>query len=187
VERDTDLTREEGEYKVEFPSMKGPHFKIAVCGEPSVGKTTLVRNFTGKQLRDEYLPTLGVEITTKRIKFKGTEVTLIMWDLAGQPQFKIVRPLYYKGSAAAIFMFDVTMPHTLARVDDWVTECYNEIDGAPAILIGNKIDLKEARLVDRSTAEARASKLGLKYFETSARLGQNIGPSLMWLVARILG
>jgi small GTP-binding protein len=178
---------EEEEYKVEFPSLKGPHFKIAICGEPSVGKTTLVRSFTGKQLRDEYLPTLGVEITTKRIKVKGTEVTLIMWDLAGQPQFKIVRPLYYKGAAAAIFMFDVTMPHTLARIDDWVTECYNEIDGTPAILIGNKIDLKENRLVERSTAEARASRLGLQYFETSAKLGQNIGPSLLWLVAKILG
>lgn len=181
------MPQEEEEYKVEFPGLKGPHFKIVVCGEPSVGKTTLVRNFTGKQLRDEYLPTLGVEITTKRIKVGETEVTLIMWDLAGQPQFKIVRPLYYKGSAGAVFMFDVTMPHTLARIDDWVTECSNVIDGAPAILIGNKIDLKEKRLVDRSTAEARASRLGLRYFEASARLGQNIGSPLLSLVAKVLG
>jgi small GTP-binding protein len=147
----------------------------------------LVRNFTGKQLRDEYLPTLGVEITTKRIKVGQTEVTLIMWDLAGQPQFKIVRPLYYKGAAGAVFMFDVTMPHTLARIDDWVTECSNVIGGAPAILIGNKIDLEEKRLVEPSTAEARASRLGLRYFEASAKLGQNIGSPLLWLVAKVLG
>jgi GTPase SAR1 family protein len=84
-------------------------------------------------------------------------------------------------------MFDVTMPHTLARIDDWVTECYNVIDGAPGILIGNKIDLKEKRLVERSTAETRAARLGLRYFETSAKLSENIGPSLIWLVSRILG
>jgi Ras-related protein Rab-1A len=181
------LAEENEEYKVEFPSLKGPHLKITVCGEPSVGKTTLIRSFTGKQLRDEYLPTLGVEITIKRIKVGKTEVTLIMWDLAGQPQFKIVRPPYYKGSAGAVFMFDVTMPHTLARVDDWVTECYKFIEGGPGVLIGNKIDLKEKRLIDRSTAEARASRLGLHYFETSARLGQNIEAPLLWLVSKILG
>lgn len=180
------MPKKDEEYKVEFPSSKGPHFKITVIGEPAVGKTTLVRNFTGKKLRDEYMPTLGVEITTKRIDVKGTQVTLIMWDLAGQPQFKIVRPMYYKGSAGAVFMFDVTMPHTLARVDDWVSECHSAVSGAPSVLVGNKIDLKDNRLVDRSTAEARASRLGLRYFETSAKLGQNIEAPLMWLLAEIL-
>ncbi|WXG42660.1 MAG: Rab family GTPase [Promethearchaeati archaeon SRVP18_Atabeyarchaeia-1] len=180
------MPKKNEQYEVEFPISKGPHFKIVVLGEPAVGKTTLVRNFTHKELRDEYLPTIGVEITTKRIDVRGTQVTLIMWDLAGQPQFKIIRPMYYKGSAGAVFMFDVTMPHTLARVDDWVGECASATSGIPGVLIGNKIDLTDRRLVDRSTAEARASRLGLKYFETSAKLGQNIEAALMWLLAEIL-
>ena len=180
------MPKKEEEYEVEFPSSKGPHFKITVVGEPAVGKTTLVRSFTGKKLRDEYMPTLGVEITVKRMNVKETQVTLMMWDLAGQPQFKIVRPLYYKGSAGAVFMYDVTMPHTLARVDDWVHECFSAVSGIPGVLIGNKIDLKESRIVDRSTAEARAARLGLRYFETSAKLGQNIEAPLMWLLAEII-
>jgi Ras-related protein Rab-1A len=180
------MPKDEEEYKVEFPSSKGPRFKITVVGEPAVGKTTLVRSFTGKKLRDEYLPTLGVEITTRRIDVKGTQVTLIMWDLAGQPQFKIVRPTYYKGSSGVVFMFDVSMPHTLARIDDWVSECYGAVSDVPGVLIGNKIDLSDRRLVDRSTAEARASGLGLKYFEASAKLAQNIEAPLMWLLANML-
>ena len=177
---------EDEEYKVEFPGLKGPQFKIAIAGEPAVGKTTLARRFTGKQMREEYIPTLGVEITTKKIKLGSKTVTLVLWDLAGQPQFKIVRPAYYKGSAGIIFVFDVTMPHTLARIDDWVSECYNAIESVPAVLVGNKIDLKESRVVDRATAEARASRLGLQYFETSGKLGQNIESPLAWLISRIL-
>jgi len=180
------LTEEEEEYKVEFPGLKGPQFKVAIAGEPAVGKTTLVRCFTGRQLRDEYIPTLGVEITTKKVNVGNNLVTLMLWDLAGQPQFKIVRPVYYKGSSGVIFMFDVTMPHTLARIDDWVSECYSAIESAPGVLIGNKIDLKDRRVVDRSTAEARASRLGLQYFETSGKLGQNIEAPLTWLVSKIL-
>ena len=147
---------ENEEYKVEFPGVKGPRFKIAIAGEPAIGKTTLARRFTGKQMRDEYIPTLGVEITTKKIKLVSKTVTLVLWDLAGQPQFKIVRPTYYKGSTGVIFVFDVTMPHTLARIDDWVSECYNAIENVPGVLVGNKIDLEESRVVDRATAEARA-------------------------------
>jgi len=181
------LAEEEGEYKVEFPGLKGPQFKIVIVGEPAVGKTTLVRYFTGKQMHDEYLPTLGVEITTKKVKVGNNRVlTLMLWDLAGQPQFKIVRPVYYKGSSGVIFMFDVTMPHTLARIDDWVSECYSVIKSAPGTLVGNKIDLKDGRVVDRSTAEARASRLGLQYFETSGKLGQNIEAPLRWLISKIL-
>lgn len=113
------MPKKNEQYEVEFPISKGPHFKIVVLGEPAVGKTTLVRNFTHKELRDEYLPTIGVEITTKRIDVRGTRVTLIMWDLAGQPQFKIIRPMYYKGSAGAVFMFDVAI--CLTRWRGWMT------------------------------------------------------------------
>lgn len=181
----SDLSRQEVEYKVEYPFLKGPQLKITVVGEPAVGKTTLVRNFTGKQLHDEYIPTLGVEITVKKMNIGKTQTTLLMWDLAGQPQFKIVRPSYYKGSAGVVFMFDVTLPHTLGKIDDWVKECFSVMSRVPAVLIGNKIDLKDKRLADRSTAEARASRLGLQDFETSARLGQNIEAPLKWLVSKI--
>lgn len=181
------MPKKEEEYKVEFPSLTGPQFKIVVAGEPAVGKTTLVRCFTGKQMRDEYIPTLGVEITTKKVKVDKDQVaTLMLWDLAGQPQFKIVRPVYYKGSSGMILVFDVTMPHTLARIDDWVSESFSVVKGVPGVMVGNKIDLSDRRVVERSTAEARASRLGLQYFETSGKLGQNIEAPLRWLVSKLL-
>jgi small GTP-binding protein len=180
------LSKKEDEYTVEFPGLKGPQFKIVVAGEPAVGKTTLVRRFTGKQMRDQYIPTLGVEITTKKVKLGKDLVTLMIWDLAGQPQFKIVRPIYYKGSSGIVFVFDVTLPHTLARIDDWVSESSSSIKDIPGVIIGNKIDLADQRNVERSTAEARASRLGLQYFETSGKLGQNIEAPLRWLVSKIL-
>jgi small GTP-binding protein len=177
--------------QVAEPSAHYVNAKVVLVGDTGVGKTglSLVLNNQPFEATDS-TPGRRVWALDSREVSIGGNVTqtreTLLWDLAGQPQFRIVRPLYYRGSAGAVFMFDVTMPHTLARIEDWVSECHNVISGAPGVLIGNKIDLKDKRLVDRSTAEARASRLGLRYFETSAKLGQNIDAPLMWLLAEIL-
>jgi len=64
-------------------------FKIIVIGDPAVGKTSLLKNFTAEKFQFEYIPTVGVNITKEKVMVndgmeKETEVSLMIWDIAGQ-------------------------------------------------------------------------------------------------------
>ena len=83
--------------------------------------------------------------------------------------------MYYRGSSAAILVYDITKPGSFAALKDWVKELQS--NGPPDLLLavcGNKSDLQLDRLVGNSTAEAYAKKIGALYIETSAKGGDQV-------------
>jgi Ras-related protein Rab-5C len=72
-------------------------------------------------------------------------------------------------------VYDVTRKDSLKCVKEWVDDVRK---GAPEVLlylVGNKVDLKDDRIVQKAEAEKVAKKLGmLGYLETSAKEGTNI-------------
>ena len=79
--------------------------KICAIGSGSVGKTSLIRRFAEGKFTTNYLPTLGVDITTKRIEIQDNIVKLILVDTAGQEFFGKLRPSYYRGASACLILF----------------------------------------------------------------------------------
>ena len=150
--------------------------KIPLLGEGTVGKTTLVQAFMGGEISSgAYKATMGAEIGLKRIDLnindeKKVEVTIQIWDLAGQPAFSKVRQTFYLGSMGAILVYDLGRFETLDKLDMWLEEFYSVIPKpVPVALVGNKKDLrgKGRSMLTTRMGEEKASEITKKSgFET---------------------
>ncbi|KAK3853385.1 hypothetical protein Pcinc_040072, partial [Petrolisthes cinctipes] len=92
-----------------------------------------------------------------------------VWDTAGQERFRSMAPMYYRGANAALIVFDLTNYSTFSDVKSWVHELRSRVgDELMLIVVGNKKDLTEDRVVNAATAEEYATSIDAPYIETSA-------------------
>jgi len=151
-------------------------FKIVVCGDPGVGKTSLILRFTDNAFKRTYMPTIGVNITNKNIIINGMIVQLVFWDVAGQAQFKKIRTHFYAGAEGIILLFDLTDFNTFNNCYNWYNDIKDKLDNDKALqgfLIGNKNDLDDKQ-IKRDAAEKLSGDINLGYVETSALTGANV-------------
>jgi small GTP-binding protein len=147
--------------------------KICAIGSGSVGKTSLIRRYAEGKFETNYLPTLGVDITTKKIQVDNNHVKLILVDTAGQEFFGKLRPSYYRGASACLIMFALNEKKTFNAVPDWLAEFRRHIPDTtiPIALAGNKKDLEEEREVSADEGRSMAETHYMMYYETSAKVG----------------
>ena len=176
--------------------METKKFKIALLGEGAVGKTSLRKNFLGETFDRDYMMTLGADFATKVVEVEDYEVTLIIWDLAGQPRFSVVREGFYQGTRGALLVFDLTRPDTYEHLADWVRELLRNNKGkkVPLVLIGNKNDLRgslhttipEEYGAKYAKALSQWSGYDIPYIETSAKYGDNVERAFKSLIRQII-
>ena len=162
-------------------SHKRFNFKIILCGDWAVGKTSLIQAFVRKDFVKEYKPTMGTDITIKDLYVDDVLINFMIWDIAGQEKWRNVRKRYYKGSSAIIVVFDSTRFPTFKNVEEkWMPEIREftdsiEMETVPIILVSNKIDLTDIRRVTKEQGqELQQSIDAFHYMETSAKTGENV-------------
>ena len=166
-------------------------FKIVVLGDAAVGKTSLINQYVEKSFQEDYKPTLGANIIRKDVTIDpiNAKVRLIMWDLAGQEKYNVIRSMYFQGCVGALLVYDVTRNNTFENVDSkWLKDFdkYVKKEGA-YVLIGNKMDLKEERVVSSEQGKKLADEIKASDFvETSAKYGENVELAFKNLVYQIL-
>eukprot|EP00026_Physarum_polycephalum_P006667 Phypoly_transcript_06718.p1 GENE.Phypoly_transcript_06718~~Phypoly_transcript_06718.p1 ORF type:complete len:223 (+),score=56.57 Phypoly_transcript_06718:844-1512(+) len=146
--------------------------KIIVIGPSGVGKSCLIYTFTEGQFLAQHDVTVGVEFAIKIVNIGGKKVKLQIWDTAGQESFRSVTSNYYRGSAGALLVYDVTKSDTFAYLDGWLKELRTH--ASPAIVVvGNKADLATQKPGERQvlTEEGQefAAKHGLQFMEITAK------------------
>ncbi|NIQ07851.1 MAG: GTP-binding protein [Candidatus Korarchaeota archaeon] len=162
-------------------------FKITMCGDYAVGKTSVCRRFTGKSFKKSYKATIGVDLYTKVMNVKNLVVNLQIWDLGGQARFEQILPSYFRGSNGSLVLFDLTRRETLKSISRWLKKVRNTAKSPTSILIGNKADLESLRSIDRSEAKTIQKKLGLEaYLETSAKENKNIDKAFRTLTEKTI-
>ena len=161
-------------------------FKVPVAGDGAVGKTSLIVRYTQGTFTDTYKMTIGTSFAVKTVDLESVMVKLQIWDLAGQPHFGGVRPLFYQGSTGVIYVFSVADRSSFDHLVGWLEEAGKNAGNVPGILIGNKTDLVEQREVSREEAEAYAAQAGLEYIETSAKLDENVGDAFHQVAITII-
>ncbi len=166
------------------PASKKYNFKIIFLGDAAVGKTSIVARHVTSTFRENYIPSLGANITSREYTVDGKEITLMIWDIAAQEAFSKVRQQYYNGTKAAFIVYDVTRPGTFENVVSWHDDLINIIGKkTPVILIGNKTDLRA--VVQFQSGKRLADDLGADFIETSAKTGQNIEELFEKVVRRL--
>ncbi len=154
-------------------------FKFVIVGNHEVGKTSLIRQFVERKFSHDYRATIGLNIFAYNFDFQGNELNLQLWDIGAQQYFKRFRRIYYNGAEAAFIVFDITNRDSFEKVKEWYEEL-NELIGEtniPIVLVGNKVDLAEQRVVSTTEGEGLAKSLstnGVEYIETSALTGNNV-------------
>ena len=164
-------------------------FKIVILGDAAVGKTSLINQYIEESFESDYKPTLGANIVRKDVNLDNTKVRLIMWDLAGQEKYRVVRSMYFQGCEGALLVYDVTRYHTLDNINNkWLKDYKKHVKKKGAyILIGNKTDLKDQVVVPTERGKELATKIKASHFiETSAKIGENIEEAFSLLVNQIL-
>ncbi|MFW9783402.1 MAG: Rab family GTPase [Candidatus Heimdallarchaeota archaeon] len=163
--------------KLDEDFLSAYHFKVVICGDPEVGKTSIVLQFTNNAFMRTYVATMGVSVSERKVETKDDLVNIIFWDIAGQTKFALMRRHFYQGSNGVIIVFDLTNKKSFLNVENWFNEIGRHLTNRTHLvgfLVGNKADLSHNRLVNYDEAVQLAKKFNLKYIETSALSGKNI-------------
>ena len=147
--------------------------KLCMIGASGVGKTSLVAKFVRSMFSEKYLTTVGVKIDKKTVNVDGTEVMLMIWDLAGDDDFQRLETSYLRGTSGYLLVADGTRRVTLEQIFELQQRVAAALPNAPFILALNKADLVSQWEIDETQMSALAAK-GWKTTKTSAKEGAGV-------------
>lgn len=155
--------------------------KVVMIGAGGSGKTALVNRFLTQKFSEEYIVTIGSQFAVKTVAVDSSNgrsivVKLLVWDLAGQQRFDFIRGSYYRGSKGALLVYDTTRKSTWVELPKWIKETEDALgERIPIILLANKVDLAESRVITSEMGQQFVEEYGLSgYLETSALTGENV-------------
>ena len=166
-------------------------WKIVLCGDGAVGKTSLRKQYLGLGFETDYLSTMGADFALFDTTIGETQIRWQIWDLAGQPMFEDVVTAYYTKIFGGVVVYDVTRKQTFDNVKRWVNNMLSNSGrdkDVPFVLLANKIDLREEGAETVSTEEGQklADSLGVPFIETSAKSGEGVQEAFARLGKEIL-
>ncbi|KAL9276043.1 Ras-related protein [Drosera capensis] len=156
-------------------SSKNIQAKLVLLGDMGTGKTSLVLRFVKGQFFEFQESTIGAAFFTQVLSLNEATVKFDIWDTAGQERYHSLAPMYYRGAAAAVVVYDITSMESFEKAKKWVQELQRQ--GNPnmfTVLVANKADLDTKRKVDNEVGEQYAKDNHLHYFETSAKSAHNV-------------
>ena len=161
--------------------------KILVVGDSTVGKTNFIRMFIENKFNQNYMTTSGIDLKTSSIEIKNKKIRVQLWDTAGQEKYKAITKNLFLKVQAALIVYDITNEETFNNLKTWVRsikeECGKQIQ---MLIIGNKNDLNEERVVDKNIAMEYAKEEKIDYLETSSKTGDNIQKAISLLCEKVL-
>ncbi|CAG0882329.1 unnamed protein product [Cyprideis torosa] len=150
-------------------------FKLLIIGNSSVGKTSFLFRYADDSFTSAFVSTVGIDFKVKTVFRNDKRVKLQIWDTAGQERYRTITTAYYRGAMGFILMYDITNEESFNSVQDWVTQIKTySWDNAQVILVGNKCELEDERVVSRERGAQLAAQLGVEFYETSAKENINV-------------
>ena len=151
-------------------------FRLILIGDSTVGKSSLLYHFKGKEDIADLSLTVGVDFHAKVINLEGQQIKLQLWDTAGQERFRAIIQSYFRNAVGGLLVFDITNRLSFEHLDGWLEEAKegSSEHSIVFVLVGNKCDLEEKREVSEEEGLQYAQKHGMDYIETSACSGNNV-------------
>ena len=156
--------------------------KLLLLGDSSVGKTSILNKYISNKFDESSISTVGVDYMDKIIDYNKFKIKLQIWDTSGEEKFRTITKNFYRNADGLLVVFDLTKKESYDHIKSWIDEAKENNDKLKTILIGNKLDLKDERIVAIDVAKQFAEKNNLKYIETSAKDGTNINESFQAII-----
>jgi len=161
--------------------------KLLMLGNSTVGKTSLMHQFKEGSFQQQMASTIGVDYLFKTEVINGTPVKIQIWDTAGQERFKAITQRYYRMAAGIVLVYDVCDRNTFDQVETWMKgiEEHGQ-EGVQTVLVANKIDLVNDRVVTEDEGRLLASSHGMMHYQCSAKTGVGVSEAFMGLAEAAL-
>lgn len=147
--------------------------KVCMVGAFAVGKTSLVARYVHSIFSDRYLTTVGVKIDKKVVRHAGTDLMLLIWDIAGEDEFQALRISYLRGASGILYVADGTRHSTVDTVFAMRNRVQAELGDLPAVLAVNKHDLQDDWEIPGDVVPALQAR-GWTTILTSALTGEGV-------------
>jgi small GTP-binding protein len=149
-------------------------FKIVIAGNGGVGKSSLLHRYVAGQFNRSYSVTIGADFASREVNLGAETIRLVIWDLAGQRRFHVVRDGFYCGAKIVIIVFDITSQESWADLPLWEKEVTQRVPKAQIVVVGNKTDLNRKRAISYKMAHRWATERRYGYVETSCATGTGV-------------
>jgi len=161
--------------------------KILTLGNRDVGKSCFISRYIDDKFQETYLMTVGFDVKTKDIVLNNKSYKIAMYDTAGQERFKSMAYNVIKNSDGIILIFSITNQDSFDAIAEWMKNIRDaKPKEFPVVLLGNKIDLEDERVISKQEGEELAQKYELSFYETSNKTGENIEKSCLDLINKII-
>ena len=152
--------------------------KIALIGDPRVGKTSIVNQLVKNSFNGTYQTTLGIEYNQFEVKIKDTNYTVQfhILDCTGFSVFREMINKVIRDVSFILYVYDSTNLESFQSIKQW-NETVKEMDVKPntiGYLVGNKTEIPEKIVTDKVSIDNLAKKLNLKSWQVSARGVKNL-------------
>uniref|UniRef100_F1KZT2 Ras and EF-hand domain-containing protein n=1 Tax=Ascaris suum TaxID=6253 RepID=F1KZT2_ASCSU len=169
-------------------------FRIVMCGDASVGKSSIVTRIVKGVFTGNLPSTLGVDFQVKNARIDDKNVAIQLWDTAGQERFRSLCKSYFRRADGAILVYDCTMEQTFLGVRDWIqTIKESTLKPIPVLICANKTDLRrqfsgnECRgFVSTEEGRSLALAMGVLFAECSAFDGSDVEEVLLTLTRELM-
>ncbi len=161
--------------------------KIMTLGNSEVGKSCFIFRYTKNSFEDNKLSTFGIDLVTKIIALNNKKYQIALFDTAGQERYKSISLNTVKNADGIILMYDITNQISYDSISEWMEKISENLESdIPIILIGNKCDLNEERIISKEEGKELSNKYQLSFFETSNKTGENVEEAVLDLINKII-
>jgi len=160
--------------------------KLLLIGDSGVGKSCLLLRFSDDSFTPSFITTIGIDFKIRTIELDGKKIKLQIWDPAGQERFRTITTAYYRGAMGILLVYDVTDDKSFANIKNWIRNIeQHATENVNKILIGNKCDLVDKKVIDTTRGKNLADEIGIKFLETSAKNSINVEEAFLTLARDI--
>uniref|UniRef100_A0A8C4R2I4 RAB10, member RAS oncogene family n=1 Tax=Eptatretus burgeri TaxID=7764 RepID=A0A8C4R2I4_EPTBU len=162
-------------------------FKLLLIGDSGVGKTCILFRFSDDAFNTTFISTIGIDFKIKTVELGGKKIKLQIWDTAGQERFHTITTSYYRGAMGILLVYDITNSKSFENISKWLRNIDEHAsEDVERMLLANKCDMEEKRMVSREKGEQIAREHGIRFYETSAKANVSIEKAFLTLAEDIL-
>lgn len=160
--------------------------KLLMIGDSGVGKTCLLLRYANDSFSPTFITTIGIDFKIKNIQVDDTRIKLQIWDTAGQERFRTITTSYFRGAQGILLVYDVTDRRSFESIRNWISQINQHADvHVNKILIGNKCDMLDEKVVSTEEAQGMAKEFGMSFFECSAKNDINVESSFVHIAKAV--